>query len=138
MNIGLVSCGKRKLARPCPARELYSASALFRKARAYCERHYDSWYILRAKHGLVCPDEVLAPYDLTLKGMPVADRRAWGRRVSADLRALGDRVFHAHAGKDYLEYVSGVKLVNVLEGLRQGERLRWYNEQAAKQGWECP
>jgi hypothetical protein len=133
MNIGLVSCSKRKLDRPWPARELYSASAFFRKARAYCERHYDSWYILSAKHGLVHPDEVLAPYDLTLKRMPVAERRAWGRRVSADLRALGDHVFYPHAGKDYLEYVSGVKLVNVLEGLRQGERLRWYNEQAAKE-----
>ncbi|TET55369.1 MAG: hypothetical protein E3J64_00350 [Anaerolineales bacterium] len=134
MNIGLVSCTKRKLDHACPARELYSASALFRKARAYCERHYDAWYILSAKHDLVHPGDDLAPYDVTLKRMGVADRRAWGRRVSADLRALGDHVFYAHAGKDYLEYIAGVNLVNVLEGLTFGQRLRWYNEQAAKEG----
>jgi hypothetical protein len=138
MSIGLVSCTKSKLDHPCPARDLYTASALFRKARAYCERHYDGWYILSAKHGLVHPHEVLAPYDLTLKRMGVADRRAWGRRVSTDLRALGDHVYYAHAGKDYLEYITGVTLVNVLEGLNYGRRLRWYNEQAAKERWECP
>jgi hypothetical protein len=138
MNIGLVSCSKRKLDHPCPARDLYTVSVLFCKARAYCERHYDGWYILSAKHGLVHPGDDLAPYDVTLKRMRVAERRAWGRRVSDELQGLGDHVFYAHAGKDYLEYISRVTLVNVLEGLTFGQRLRWYNEQAAKEGWECP
>jgi len=139
MDIGLVSCTKKKQDHPCPARELYAASALFRKARAYCERHYDAWYILSAKYGLVHPDQVLEPYDVTLKRMPMADRRAWGRRVSEQLWQLGDsHIFYAHAGKEYLAYLSGVRLVNVLEGYSFGNRLRWYNQQAAKEGWTCP
>ena len=139
MNIGLVSCTKRKLDHPCPARELYTASVLFRKARVYCEHHYDAWYILSAKHGLVHPNQVVAPYDVTLKRMSIAERRAWGRCLSERLRRLGDsHIFCAHAGRDYVAHLSGIHLVNVLEGYSFGNRLRWYNQQAAKEGWECP
>jgi hypothetical protein len=139
MDIGLVSCTKKKQDRPCPARELYTASALFRKARAYCERHYDAWYILSAKCGLVHPDQVLEPYDVTLKRMPMVNRRAWGRRVSEQLWQLGDsHIFYANADKEYIAYLSAVRLVNVLEGYSFGNRLRWYNQQAAKEGWTCP
>ena len=138
MNIGLVSCTKLKRRTRCAARELYSASPLFRKAAAYCERHYDCWYILSAKHGLLHPDTVIAPYDVTLKAMPAAERRAWGRRVSAALRALGPPTFYAHAGHAYISDLEDVDLVNPLEGYGQGQRLQWYNEQAAKEGWQCP
>ena len=138
MNIGLVSCSKKKLDHPCPARELYAASALFRKARAYCGRHYDAWYILSAKYGLVHPDTILAPYDVTLKRMARTERRSWGGRVSKQLQQLGRHTFYAHAGREYLEYLSGIRVENVLEGLTLGQRLRWYNEQAREEGWVCP
>jgi len=139
MNIGLINCTKRKLDKPCPARELYTASALFRKARAYCENHYETWYILSAKHGLVHPDQILAPYDLTLKQLSVAEQRAWGKRVSEQLQRLGEgHLFYAHAGQAYLQYLSGVQIINVLAGYSQGSRMHWYAEQAAKEGWRCP
>jgi hypothetical protein len=138
MNIGLIGCTKRKLDYPCPTRELYSASALFRKARAYCEHHYDGWYVLSAKYGLVHPEAVIAPYDVTLKRMNSQGRRAWGLAVSQQLRELGQYTFYAHAGREYLEHLAGVRIVAVLQGLRYGERLHWYNEQAAKEGWVCP
>jgi len=138
MNIGLVSCSKSKLARPCAARDLYTASPLFRKARAYCERHYDAWYILSAKYGLVHPDLVIAPYDVTLKTMPQVERRAWGQRVAAQIRQLGHHTFYAHAGEEYLAHLRGITIVKVLEGCTIGQRLRWYNEQAAEEGWTCP
>ncbi len=138
MRIALVSCTKSKLSHACPARDLYTASALFRKARAYCERHYDAWYILSAKYGLVHPDTVIAPYDVTLKNMARPERQAWGRRVSAQLQQLGTHTFYAHAGRDYIEYLVGVELFNVLDDLSLGHRLRWYNERAAREGWICP
>ncbi|MDY6875905.1 MAG: hypothetical protein SWK90_06860 [Chloroflexota bacterium] len=139
MNIRLVSCTKRNLDHPCPARDLYTASALFRKARAYCEHHYDAWYILSAKHGLVHPDQVVAPYDITLKRMSIVERCAWERRLSERLRRLGSgHIFYAHAGKDYIVHLSSICLVNILEGHSLGNRLRWYNQQAAREGWECP
>jgi hypothetical protein len=138
MNIALIGCTRQKLGYPCPAHQLYSPSSLFRKARAYCERHYDAWYVLSAKHHLVHPDTVIAPYDLTLRDMSAAERRVWGRRVSKQLQALGDHVFYGHAGRLYLENLAGIQLVNVLEGYTIGKRLRWYNQQAAMEGWACP
>lgn len=138
MNIGLIGCTKRKLDYPCPARELYTASILFRRAKAYCEHHYDAWYVLSAKHGLVHPDTVIAPYDVALKQMKRPARRAWGESVSRQLQELGQHTFYAHAGKDYLEYLKGITIVNVLEGLDYFQRLRWYKEQAAREGLVCP
>jgi hypothetical protein len=34
--------------------------------RRYAESHADAWCILSAKHGLVEPAQVLAPYEVTL------------------------------------------------------------------------
>jgi hypothetical protein len=76
MDIGLVACSRLKADRPLPARELY-VSPLFRAARAYAERRYGSecWLILSAKHGLVDPETVLAPYDVTLRQLSAANAR---------------------------------------------------------------
>jgi hypothetical protein len=86
VDVGLVACSRRKAERPLPARELY-VSPLFRAARAYAERRYgpERWYILSARHDLVHPDQVLAPYDLSLRQLTAAEREAWGYRVAVDL-----------------------------------------------------
>ena len=81
LDVGLLACGRLKADRPLPARELY-VSPLFRAARAYAERRYgpDRWLILSARHGLVDPETVLAPYDLSLHQLSAAERQAWGDR----------------------------------------------------------
>jgi hypothetical protein len=76
LKVGLVACSKTKADGPRPAAELYT-SPLFRKAAAYCRRHYDRWFILSALHGLVEPSTVLAPYDLTLTALTPTEREAW-------------------------------------------------------------
>ena len=106
-RVGLVGCVKRKLETPAKAKDLY-ISALFRGRRGFVEASCDSWWILSAKHGLVDPEEVLAPYDLTLKSMGRAERREWAARTLAELVAIvrpqmGD-VIEFHAGADYREY----------------------------------
>jgi hypothetical protein len=83
-TIGLIACGKAKLDRPAPARELYVGN-LFRACRAYVESTCDEWAILSAKHGLVLPDQVLAPYEQRLSGR-AEDRLAWARRVNEAIR----------------------------------------------------
>jgi len=134
VRIGLVACTKSKQPYPCAARQMYSPSALFRKASAYCAREYDAWYILSAEYGLLAPDDVIEPYDKTLKTMSAAQRRAWGRKVSAQLKELGNHQYLAHAGSAYLRPLSGVNIVNVLAGLRMGERLQWYGQRHAGSG----
>jgi hypothetical protein len=81
----LVSCVAAKRSAAAPARDLY-ISDWFQKARAYVEKQGDPWFILSAKHGLVRPDQVLQPYELTLNNMAAKERRAWAQRV---LEALG-------------------------------------------------
>ena len=120
MQIGLIGCTKSKLNHAALAGELYMPSSLFRKAKAYCEHHYERWYILSAKHGLLHPNTIIGPYDVTLKRMRRPERRAWGQRVSKQLQELGPHIFYAHAGKDYLEYLTGITIVNPLEGLGYG------------------
>lgn len=86
-RIFLLSCVKSKAPHAMPARDLY-VSDWFRKARAYTEAQASPWFILSAEHGLLHPDQVIAPYDRTLLRMTSAERTAWGRRVGAQLDAI--------------------------------------------------
>ena len=108
VHIVLVTCVKTKGTRPAAARDLYT-SALFRKERAYAERAGVPWFILSAEHGLVAPDEWLAPYERYLTDTPVSYRSAWGGWVAArlDLLAgpLSDKVVEVHAGSTYLDAI---------------------------------
>src|SRR3954470_11026517 len=102
LTVGLVACSKTKAAEPY-------TSPLFRKAAAYCRRHYDRWFVLSALHGLVEPGEVIAPYEQSLAGSPRAEREAWADRVVARLEALGllGARFFLHAGRAYAEALAG-------------------------------
>jgi hypothetical protein len=84
-SIALVSCAKKKRQKRAPARDLY-LSELFRRYRAYATANADRWYILSAKHGLLNPDQVIAPYECTLNAMSAQERRAWAVRVQQQLR----------------------------------------------------
>jgi len=76
----LVACTSRKAAQPTKAELLYK-SPLFFGARQYAQERCSRWFILSAKHGLVLPDQHLAPYDEALHGLKPAERQAWANRV---------------------------------------------------------
>src|SRR3990170_2941760 len=78
MRVGLVSCCKTKLDHAAPAKDLYQ-SPLFRHAVRWLLQSNRVWEggILSAKHGLVLPDQVLAPYDLYLGKMRRAEQDRW-------------------------------------------------------------
>ena len=97
-RIALVSCVKRKLTVPAAARELY-ISPLFRGLRDYAEVSTDAWYILSAKYGLLSPDDVIDPYELTLNRMPKAEREAWARRVEHQIAGRASRCGDHDAGR---------------------------------------
>ncbi len=133
-RIGLIACTKSKLNRPAPARELYSASDLFSKAAAYCDAYLDGWFVLSAKYGLVEPDRIVAPYDMTLKTMPSSERRLWGIQVAQQLRQLGDVALEVHAGAAYVQPLleAGIVLDDPVRGLTIGKRKRWYIERLGR------
>lgn len=132
----LVSCVSKKRNIPSPARDLY-LSDWFTKAADYAGKFGDRWFILSAKYGLVAPDKVIEPYDLTLKSMSIQLRRAWAMTVLQELRKVlspGDEVILL-AGKAYREFLIrpvealGCRVSIPMEGLRIGEQMQWLNNQ---------
>jgi hypothetical protein len=88
--------------------------------------------VLSAKHGLVEPEQVLEPYDLSLADLQAEQRLAWGKRVAARLEALGlaSAVLEVHAGGLYQETLlaAGRKVRSPVAGLPVGKRLAWYRQ----------
>ncbi len=131
----LVSCVKTKRTSSCRAKDFY-VSDWFTKARAYAERQDCQWRILSAQYGLVHPETNVAPYEKTLNTMPAAERRAWARRVLAqlepDLAGVCSVVFLA--GQRYREHLEpalrarGLAVGAPMKGLSQGRQLQWLNE----------
>ncbi len=134
MGIHLLSCVKQKRSAPAPARDLYT-SPWFSKARAYADRRGEPWFVLSAKYGLVHPDESIAPYDVTLNTIPVADRRRWASGVltqlETHLKGIGSVTFLA--GQRYREFLEpslrdrGLLVCVPMQGLRFLEQLSWLN-----------
>lgn len=129
-TVVLVACCGPKLSHAAPAKDLYQ-SALFKKARRYADRA-DRWYILSAKHGVIAPDDVIAPYDQTLSQMSSSERRAWDQRVVSGLREARvlttDRVVSL-AGNDYSGWC-GAEIERPMRGLGIGQQLAWLDANA--------
>ncbi|MGB8385677.1 MAG: DUF6884 domain-containing protein [Dermatophilaceae bacterium] len=138
-RVGLVGCVKQKTASPRSARDLYT-SALFLGRRRYVERSCSEWWILSALHGLVFPEDVLDPYDVTLKDAGRAERRDWSNKVLAGLddraRLRPGDVVEIHAGSEYRDFGlvqglrhRGVNVVVPAEGMPLGRQLAFYRDQ---------
>jgi hypothetical protein len=137
-EIGLVSCVKTKRNEPTTPKDLYTSS-YFEKMRSHAEQYHDDWWILSAKHGLLDPDgEPIEPYNETLSGARVAEKREWAEKVAEQLDDEGllsnDVTLVIHAGKDYYEELlpltedTGVTIEIPTEGLAIGEKKAWYKE----------
>lgn len=128
-TVGLVACGKQKLATPAEARLLY-VSPLFRKASAYAAATYDRWFILSARHGLLAPEQRIAPYDLSLRHLSRDERRQWAANVLAEIERLNldDAVYFLHAGQRYSEFLAEpLAATRPLTGLGIGQQMAWYH-----------
>lgn len=147
-RVVLVGCGAAKLSRPAPARELYTSN-LFRLGLRYAETIAapERIFVLSAMHGVVDIDKVLAPYNRKLSDLGgKRDRENWGGRtidVLVRRRSIPRRPERGDlivlAGKDYVDAIAlpardvGFKLVDPLNGLTQGARLKWLSTALAAQ-----
>jgi hypothetical protein len=148
-RFALVGCGSAKHDTPAPARELYT-STYFELKRQYAVEHADSWHILSAKHGLVVPDEPIAPYDASLSKRSdsyIGDDAVatWGERVRTSLEThLTERnptpAVVVLAGEDYaapLDPLLEQSRFDVEWPFRQddlagiGDQMHWLSEQTA-------
>jgi cytoplasmic iron level regulating protein YaaA (DUF328/UPF0246 family) len=139
MRIALVSCVKKKRSSAAPARDLY-LSQLFLGLRDYAESHADTWYILSAEHGMLGPDDVIAPYERTLNTMSKQERVVWAGCVQKQLAEVlpTDAQIIILAGLRYRENLEpflrkqGFRVSVPLEGLKIGEQLQWLNHANGK------
>lgn len=136
-RIGLVGCVKQKQSHAAPAADLYT-STLFRGRRAYVAQTCERWLVLSALHGVVRPDAVLEPYDVTLSDASRSEREAWAARVlrqlDAELGSCRGLTFEIHAGANYVDFglasgltARGATVERPAAGLRQGEQLSFYS-----------
>ena len=128
-DLYLVSCAKSKRDVRAAARDLYR-SATFRKSRACVERTGRPWAILSAEHGLLWPDDVIAPYERQLQER---DSRTWSRKVLAALEPhlAGVSTVVFLAGLRYRRHIAadlrarGIRVLIPMEGLSQGKQIAW-------------
>jgi hypothetical protein len=142
----LVGCCRTKLRQAAPAKELY-VSPLFRLCRRWAEQHADAWAVLSAYHGVVEPDAVLEPYDVTIR-----QRRPYGQAplsseefqtwLCASVQRWRCKYVQGSqtpqlivlAGKDYWRWLKASFTFSVpMDGLGIGERLQWLQEQLARE-----
>ncbi|QHE63103.1 hypothetical protein FHE72_20405 [Rossellomorea vietnamensis] len=141
MRIALISCTKSKDTVPCMAKDMYLKSDLFTKASTYVKQNnYDNWFILSAKYGLLSKEEVIEPYNLTLKTMKTMERKQWSLKVLNQLEenVQGQYSVDFYASKKYREYLipeleeKGIKCTIPLEGKGIGEQLGFYKTHIKK------
>ncbi len=132
----LICCVNPKAPHPAAARDLYTGP-LFQRSRRYAEQQPHPWYILSGEHGLVRPDDWLAPYDTGLHDTTDVYRRAWGAWVVAKLlkeqRGLEGATVEVHAPKGYIEpptaplAAAGASLSLPLSSVAWEDWPRWYD-----------
>ena len=132
-NFVLISCSKSKLNKQAPARQLYTGT-LFKKAVAWAERHGYDWFVISTLHGLVTPNQTIAPYNYSLKDRRGArERESWAYLISAHLSTQVAKGSHAFLimPELYRRYIQheldrqSIRYTNPLQHLAIGEQMRW-------------
>jgi len=141
--IGLVQCGAQKKATVAPAKDLY-ISSLFKKSNSFVESKCDKWFILSAKYGLLLPEQVVEPYNETLKSYSVKERAIWAESVFEDISKhinSGDKIIFL-AGNCYGQFLipklqaMGIQIEVPMKGLRIGEQLHYLDVQNQRNNYE--
>ena len=107
--IVFLSCTKEKMDKKCKAIDMYSKSDLFSKCYEYAKSlNPDKIYILSAIHHLLSPDDIISPYNETLKDFSVDDRKEWTEIVLNQLKKehinFNEKVYFL-CGEDYIEFL---------------------------------
>lgn len=142
MKIALISCSKSKKEYTCEARELYSESTLFDYSYKYAKKHADKIYVLSAKHGLIGENEIISPYELTLKTMTSEQKAQWSKRVLGQLQSefdIEEDEFIILAGSEYyINLIPKIKYYTLPLGKRTfGERMSFLKNKIVYEESDC-
>jgi len=133
-RICIIACANKKNDYETSAEGLYN-SPLFKKSKEFAKNHFDTWYIISAKYGLIEPKDVIHPYNQTLKNMNIIEREKWAKLVHTEIikRVKINDSITLIAGKYYREFLikhlerSGYKINVLFPNLSIGKQLSILN-----------
>lgn len=108
MKIALISCAKNKKDYPCPGKEMFTPSELFRLSYEYAGGVAEKVYILSTKYGLLDETVIIEPYERTLYGKPDSLKRNFANSVIKQMKEVFDLEqdeFFILAGSDFYHYL---------------------------------
>jgi hypothetical protein len=135
--IGLVAAARMQRGGVYPAAQQFDRSPLFRRARDYCERTFEEWYVLCPGRPLLAPRQVIGAAPASLDDLAAEARQAWAETIGRALRAMaaqrsGEAYFATLASQRTVELLAraapDLRFAAPLGGLTLGQRLRWYDE----------
>ena len=135
--IGLLAASRMQRGGVYPAAHQFDRSPLFRRAREYCERAFDEWFVLCPGRPLLAPRQVIGAASASLDDLAAEERLAWAELVGRALREIaaqrsGEACFVTLASQRTVELLAraapDLRFEAPLGGLTLGQRLRWYDE----------
>lgn len=138
----IIGCGDKKAIGRSRAIDLYTGKH-FNYIKQYAQTVCGDIYILSARHGLLHQDDVIEPYQLTLKTMTRDQRNMWATIVADQAR----KVFTANskllvlAGRDYrigltrLGYICPFIEITPEVDWRMGYQKSWLLNQTQQPTW---
>ncbi|WP_070120569.1 DUF6884 domain-containing protein [Bacillus marinisedimentorum] len=135
-RVGLLATARKKQNRPAPVHSFYT-STLFQKSIAYAAQYYDTLYFYNAKDGLLFPDTIMQPYDVSIRSLSSGQKLEWADRIVKQLsrhEPAGECSVFLHGGKVYRDYLepalqkAGFSFEVPLQGLGIGRQLSWYSD----------
>lgn len=137
MTIYLIQCTKKKKKYKCKAEELYSESDWFEKALAYAKKQNpDLIFILSAKYHLVRLNDIVEPYNLTLKDFSEKEKKVWSYIVYKKIKKVNPTKIIFLAGVAYRKYLiyklrqQNIECFCPLKNLSIGYQLQWLKDNA--------
>jgi len=134
-SIAITNCVNKKRSHATKARDLYVSMAFNAKVN-FIEKHYSEWYILSAKYGIISPDEVIEPYNLSFKRdrrflqnaqtQQLVDIDAWISLVKTQINDLNGDI-HWHLGGEYWSNIKNiVSGIQIKQGKNHSDTTRKY------------
>lgn len=129
MQIALIACCGEKKQESCKAEDIYK-SPLFLLSKTWVKKRNLKWMILSAKHGLLNPDKIIDPYNLSLNNFKKDDLKKWDLMVQSQIKKtfLVPPFFVILAGHKYQGPFKKFNYVDVLKSLGIGQRLKFLKE----------
>ena len=103
-SIFIINCSKEKLNYPIKASDMY-CSERFILSKKIAKKQGNKWYVLSAKYGLISPDTIIEPYDISVNDWSEKEKKEYASKVIKQISDYG-------IGKDRLVFLCNSPYTN--------------------------